>query len=550
MLSSLQERCSWTAVRRNPKRAIFVSFLLIVASFSVAIFLAFSSGFGFISWQFFCLAGLSVFFTIASFWTTELTRSGTSEVGFCRVDLAAIPMLLAVMLFSPLAGFLVAAVTTLVLPLQVRWRAVPANFVSYTTPYLLAGVGLSAVVDESTPLVEKLLFFMTAGFFTEALSYFLCFILFAYMDGELAIPSNPSSLYKAVGTLSLIATVFAGAVLIFGFVVPLVVLAVCLVLTPFAELIVRLRLGVDGQRALSWGMATAVWKLVGEQDDRLRRHSINVARYMRDFAKALKLSRGEQELAFMFGLLHDIGLSGLSRHIRVAEEEFLRDDAPPVPDPGEKTFQWEPPENVEEDDHIGQSIDQAKDTYETLSGGPAEGMKEPAWWRSKDAKVKLSLEDIDQLECHDINGGFLLQSAAKYGHLQELIANHHDPPAVDRPRSMKEKLLHMIAICDRYESLTAIDGSFPAQKSEDALVFLEEYAETVFHQQTFDAFCKMMRKKSAAYRNGTDIDYGSQLYLEDFLDHKLPSAFNVIGWLRFGLLTPSVMDVSPFRKRQ
>jgi putative nucleotidyltransferase with HDIG domain len=66
---------------------------------------------------------------------------------------------------------------------------------------------------------------------------------------------------------------------------------------------------------LSWGVLSGLVRTLDERDSRAARHCAAVAAFSRDMAKAVGMSKRDQELAHTAGLLHDIGKFALSDRV-------------------------------------------------------------------------------------------------------------------------------------------------------------------------------------------------------------------------------------------
>jgi putative nucleotidyltransferase with HDIG domain len=82
-------------------------------------------------------------------------------------------------------------------------------------------------------------------------------------------------------------------------------------------LLERSRQRAEQYVSLSWGVLAGLMRSLDIRDRRAARHAAAVARFARDMAEKLGMSKQEQELAHTAGLLHDIGHFALSD--RVAE---------------------------------------------------------------------------------------------------------------------------------------------------------------------------------------------------------------------------------------
>jgi putative nucleotidyltransferase with HDIG domain len=66
---------------------------------------------------------------------------------------------------------------------------------------------------------------------------------------------------------------------------------------------------------LSWGVLSGLIRTLDERDSRAARHCAAVAKFSRDIANAIGMSKRDQELAHTAGLLHDIGKFALSDQV-------------------------------------------------------------------------------------------------------------------------------------------------------------------------------------------------------------------------------------------
>ncbi len=78
--------------------------------------------------------------------------------------------------------------------------------------------------------------------------------------------------------------------------------------------------------ALSWGVLSGTVRNLDMRDSRTSRHSAAVAMFSRDIAKAVGMSKDDQELAHTAGLLHDIGKFALSDRVMEKDVALTEDD--------------------------------------------------------------------------------------------------------------------------------------------------------------------------------------------------------------------------------
>lgn len=462
--------------------------------------------------------------------------------GMTWMNPAEIPLGLIALLITPLAvlpaGLLGACALWKIYKSSNR-RNQLINLTAFVVPWMIVGELFHVFAPALSPVGQSVLF-IGCAISGEFLAIAFSFSLFALAGGEVRIPhySLQSLFPEFAGFLCLLiaalATVLDSGVIGAG------VIFIGYGGLYATETTARAHLTAQGYRALSWGLAASIIHLLEHSDHRLQRHSLNVARYTRDIVQKVGLNKAIQELAFMAGLLHDLGLAGLGKRLRVTEEEFLRDDAPPEPtnpnNSGQRNDAITPEKIINyKPEHKDNQSESPLHKVDDDNGGA------PSWWRppgvSGDA-LNLSDEDVQALDDHpDIIAG-ILTSASMYGDLPKIVARHHKAPARNR-HCATNTIIHALRVADRYESLTAIDGSLPPMHPENAVEFLRFYVESGDVDKTMlDAFEGVLQSRDGNYRNGTDLTYKETP--ADFLDDTLPSPINLWGWRKNAL--PSMSD--------
>jgi putative nucleotidyltransferase with HDIG domain len=226
--------------------------------------------------------------------------------------------MLAVGLVGPAAAFLVpvASFATVWLVDRYRPQALAINLAGAATPSLLAAF----LFDAADPAHAGVAFYLLlAGLavLVFALNMVITVPLMAILDGNPVVRSvraflalGPSMAINVAMTLAL-----AAVYLEIGTAAIALVLAIIVAFTYMVRLLATARDRTKQYANLSWGVLSGLVRTLDERDSRAARHCAAVARFSRDIAAAVGMSKRDQELAHTAGLLHDIGKFTLSDRV-------------------------------------------------------------------------------------------------------------------------------------------------------------------------------------------------------------------------------------------
>lgn len=550
------------AAHRHPRLAAWISVTLSVATVAGTLLVALPSMDDVVSPTFFVLVGLGVVGTAFTRLLKVITGRPV-EYGLSWFTPVGIVCILAAVFVHPIVVPVIATVILSTLRVvygkhqQVK-RTGSIAFAALVIPYMTAGVLVENFTSAGTHPLVWVAVFTLAIVVAEILNWTIVLSLTAMVNGEIRVPRFTKESIKPVIYMAII-TLFVGMTCYFyDIVMATSVLAIIAGMAYFADQAIRNHQNFLGMRALSWGITTTALNFMEKLDDRTYRHSLSSARYTRDALRKWGFPKAAQDLGFMAGLLHKAGLTGVAKRLRIAEEEFIRDDLPPVPLPGEKTFDWNELRIVDPNDPMQHVIADAQQAAASTSGeesasvsenevfSSASGEQEPAWWRPEEGKCLLSAQDIMTLDLYPAQTALLLEGASLYGGLPDIIEQHKKDAGQQRYTHQNPRIAccvaSMLKIAVKYEALTAVDGSFPQKTPTEAIVILRE-CEEEFDSRALHAFIEMMNERPESYRNGTDLDYENpNEQLIEIFAADIPGPFDVKGWERYGQILQQKVD--------
>jgi putative nucleotidyltransferase with HDIG domain len=234
--------------------------------------------------------------------------------------------LVAAAFLGPAAAFSVVVVAEVASWAIERLRpiALPLNIFGLGLPALVAGTVLEAFSSHDFGFFVA--FALMAALAGPA-NMLLVVVLGSWHDGR-----APLTLLRAQGQMLPswginVAAIVAIGIVYVGAGLPAVglVLVGIVGFTYQSRLVALANLRAERYAALSWGVLSGTVRNLDMRDSRTSRHSAAVAMFSRDIAKAVGMSKDEQELAHTAGLLHDIGKFALSD--RVMEKDVVLTDA-------------------------------------------------------------------------------------------------------------------------------------------------------------------------------------------------------------------------------
>ncbi|HEU4979431.1 MAG TPA: HD domain-containing phosphohydrolase [Solirubrobacteraceae bacterium] len=227
--------------------------------------------------------------------------------------------MLAIAFLSPGAACVVVLIgtTTAWVIERYRWRVLFVNLGITATPVLLAGVAFRAAVDVHDVNAVFLVVLGALGAVAFCVNIFLLATLMATIDGYAIAPALRATRAFAPAVVLnvgfLVAT--AGIYGTYGFGASAVIVLAVAAFGYMLRLVGVARERTKQYANLSWGVLSGLVRTLDERDSRAARHCAAVARFSRDMAAAVGMSKRDQELAHTAGLLHDIGKFTLSDRV-------------------------------------------------------------------------------------------------------------------------------------------------------------------------------------------------------------------------------------------
>ena len=201
-------------------------------------------------------------------------------------------------------------------------------------------------------------------------------------------------------------------------------------------------------------LLSALLRTVDLRDRVTARHSAAVARYSREIAAHAGLSADEQEMVHTAGLLHDIG-------------KFILPDS--ILKPGGR---------------------------------------------------KLTDAELAELKKHPTEGARIVSQVDGYQPIGEIILAHHE--RIDGrgyPRGLRGNeipvLARVISVANIYDRMTARDAYRESVSPHEAMVGLRQLAGTELDPRFVEAFIDFLDDKDVAYRHGEDVDFETELALDE-----------------------------------
>jgi putative nucleotidyltransferase with HDIG domain len=230
------------------------------------------------------------------------------------------------------------------------------------------------------------------------------------------------------------------------------VLAVIVAFAYMMRLVVVARERTRQYANLSWGVLSSLIRTLDERDKRAARHCAAVAKFSRDIAAQVGMSRRDQELAHTAGLLHDIGRFALSDRVMEREGRLNEED-------------WTA---IRRHPSIGADL-------------------------LKDVGVYGPVADI--VLCH-----------------HERIDGRGYPRGL-KGEEIPE-IARIVAVAEVYDTLTAPDTYRTQMNSFEALTELRRVAGRQLDTRFVEALAELLAGQGTAYRHADDADYDAELDIE------------------------------------
>jgi putative nucleotidyltransferase with HDIG domain len=382
-----------------------------------------------------------------------LAQRGQVDVsGALKVSISLFPILLAAVLFGPLAAMMVSVSSMLG-----EERRPLTRWLCYASSRSLTGAiaGLIAIELSSSTLSSILAATAAAAICTQVLD-----LAFAASAFTLRGHGSPLTVVRTVGPLhfaSMPLYVPGVAVLAFGYetvspwILPLFLAPALAAQKSFVLYQAERKLATELADAntllerANLSFATALVATLDARDRYTAGHSAAVAIYARDIATRMGLSPEDVQLAHLCGLVHDIGKIGL----------------------------------------------------------PPGLLEKPG---------ALTLEERRQMEEHSVIGERILAKVDDYAEIANIVRHHHEridgqgyPDGLfgdDIPL-----LSRIIAVADAYNAMTSDRPYRDAMPSQVARMRLAQAVESQFDTTVTAAFEAILASADEAYRSGTRFDF-------------------------------------------
>lgn len=411
--------------------------------------------------SFVVFAGLALAgYTLANAWAVgalciagALAQRGQVEVsGALKVSISLFPILLAAVLFGPLAAMLVSVSSMLG-----EERRPLTRWVCYASSRSLTGAvaGIIAIELSASTLPSILAATAAAAICTQILD-----LAFAAVAFTLRGHGNPLTVVRTLGPLAFTSMplyVPGVALLAFGYeavspwVLPLFLAPALAAQKSFVLYQAERTLANDLAQAnkllerANLSFATALVATLDARDRYTAGHSAAVAIYARDIAMRMGLATEQVHLVHLCGLVHDIGKIGLAPGL----------------------------------------------------------LEKPG---------ALTLEERRQMEEHSVIGERILAKVDDYAEIAKIVRHHHERiDGQGYPDGLFGDeiplLSRIIAVADAYNAMTSDRPYRDAMPSQVARMRLAQAVESQFDTTVTAAFEAILASADEAYRSGTRFDF-------------------------------------------
>jgi putative nucleotidyltransferase with HDIG domain len=370
-----------------------------------------------------------------------------------EMSVAFLPLVFSAVVFGPLGGFAVGALST-VLDLRtsrLKWGVyTPIRGLETAT----AGLATARLVPHPgnfgqyllASLIGSLVFLAADGFFTTATAFVRGVDPAAHLKTIASLSWITVPLYVPVLTLFVYAYHTYSLELVLVFFIPTLAAQRLLHLyREEREATHRLAAANDQLRSASLSFATALVATLDARDQYTAGHSAAVAIYARDIAQRIGLSDEQQELVHLCGLVHDIGKIGL----------------------------------------------------------PAGLLEKPG---------PLTLEERRQMEQHSEIGERILRNVDDYSEIADVVRSHHERiDGMGYPDGIRGDeiplLARIIGVADAYDAMTSDRPYREALPSRVARMRLAQAVGTQFDTGVVAAFEAILATADEDYRSGRGASF-------------------------------------------
>jgi putative nucleotidyltransferase with HDIG domain len=391
-----------------------------------------------------------------------------------EMSVAFLPLVFAAVVFGPLGGFVVGA-----LSIAVDLRTSPLKWSVYTPIKGLtaaaAGFAVAKLIPEPghfgqyllASLVGSLVFVAADGFFGTATAFVRGIDPVAHLRTVASLNWITVPLYVPVITLFVYAYHTYSLELVLVFFIPTLAAQRLLHLyREEREATHRLAAANDQLRRASLSFATALVATLDARDQYTAGHSAAVAIYARDIAQRMGLSDEQQELVHLCGLVHDIGKIGL----------------------------------------------------------PAGLLEKPG---------PLTLEERRQMEQHSEIGERILRNVDDYSEIADVVRSHHERiDGMGYPDGIHGEaiplLARIIGVADAYDAMTSDRPYREALPSRVARMRLAQAVGTQFDTGVVAAFEAILATADESYRSGRGASFMREKAQLEQVEDELAVALDVV----------------------
>jgi putative nucleotidyltransferase with HDIG domain len=273
------------------------------------------------------LTSLSVLLAIAAAVAgATVARAG----GEASISASFLVVVLAATFLGPTSACVAVAIAELVAALRLRSKPLPVmtNLVAGMGPALVAA-NLFRALQTGHPTGST-------GFYVAVFVVAIVYLVFNYLTivgfgvliwGRSAWDPNATRAYLPSLALNLVLVVAGASVYVkVGLGGIVFALAAVFAFTYMAHLLERSRHRAEQYVSLSWGVLGGLLRALDTRDGRAARHAAAVARFARDVASEVGMSKADCELAHTAGLLHDMGHFALSDRVHERGRTLTEDD--------------------------------------------------------------------------------------------------------------------------------------------------------------------------------------------------------------------------------
>ena len=252
-----------------------------------------------------------------------------SAGGQASISASFLVVVLGATFLGPASACILAAIAELVASFRRRSEAllVATNLVAVMGPALIAANLFRALEDGGTGSAG---FYRAVGLIAVVylvLNYLMIVAFGLLLWGRSAWDAGAARSYLPSLALNLVLVIAGASIYVeVGLGGIVFALAAVFAFTYMAHLLARSRQRAEQYVSLSWGVLAGLLRALDTRDGRAARHAAAVARFARDIAESVGMSKQDCELAHTAGLLHDMGHFALSDRVHERDRTLTHED--------------------------------------------------------------------------------------------------------------------------------------------------------------------------------------------------------------------------------